>query len=155
MYRARVIRWWKYEMDKLIKVLRNYLSLVNKSGADFFRPDVLNLYHVLANAELDYRMKQKEPLITDEDWTKFKLSLFKQEPKMTREEAVKKVKDCGDIYGKGFINALEAIGLIKFDEPKLILYRVKTTHDVECGPIELDEIKKALSVAGYEIVKKP
>lgn len=97
-------------MDKLIKALRSYLSLVNKSGADFFRPDVLNLYHVLANAELDYRMEQKE------------------EPKMTREEAVKKVVEALQNFGpyrststiEADLITLEALGLIKFDEPAYV-----------------------------------
>lgn len=67
---------------------------------------------------------------------------------MTREEARKRVSEAYNIVGSGkeFVNALEALGLIKFDEPEIIFRCLGNT-------MTLEEIKELLGRSGYGVYK--
>lgn len=85
-----------------------------------------------------------------------------EEPKMTREEARKIVFDkCKILEGREarcLVEALEALGLIKFDEaikPSLneIIYNARVlARDTQKQ--DQSEFIAILNTAGYEIVKK-
>lgn len=109
-----------------------------------------------ANPNAD-NCKLKEQPITDEDWTKLKLSLFKQEPKMTREEAVKKLECRLSTSSREFVSALEALDLIKFDEPKSTMPEaIQMARMVTNGSASnQDDFISVLNKYGYGIVKKP
>lgn len=80
---------------------------------------------------------------------------MKRKSQMTREEAKRRVeKICGLPLGQGnIVDALEALGLIKFEEP------IQKSIDDCLTPCfgsfaGRDAVKKALDDAGYKIVKK-
>lgn len=75
----------------------------------------------------------------------------KEQTKMTREEAIRKIKN---IYGNHFQDAekaiavYEALGLLKFDEPKEELYwTVAGCH------VSLSALHALIAKDGYQIVK--
>lgn len=78
---------------------------------------------------------------------------MKRNEQMTREEAINKLNavsvntDVNNI----FVNRLEALGLIKFDEPK-----PETAEQLlrRCGYNSADRILMILSDNGYDVVKR-
>lgn len=78
---------------------------------------------------------------------------YKQETKMTRQEAIKKIKS---IYGHDYANAekatrvYEALGLIKFEEEK----NIKSVKQILAAYMsDGDNCIAELNDAGYQIVK--
>lgn len=78
-----------------------------------------------------------------------------EEPKMTREEAIKKLECRLSTSSREFISALEALGLIKFDETAKFDRDMLDTID-KCRVMFADhsDFVRELAQCGYEIVKK-
>ncbi len=80
------------------------------------------------------------------------LNLAQEQIKMTREEAVALAKKLGN--GKPWyesdIDLLEALGLIKFDEPKI---SIPVWNGRAYTPIIREDVICALKQAGYKVVK--
>lgn len=76
-----------------------------------------------------------------------------REKKMTRSEAYQKIRGFLDV-GKtnDFLKALEALGLIKFDDEPA---SIKECIEVKTFPylIPIDEAIKAVQSAGYTVIK--
>lgn len=93
----------------------------------------------------------------------FLIELEQKEIKMTREEAVDRLKEImypgkHDMAGKEFVSnlikGLEALGLIKFDEPKLPVSFAITPIGGCCAvDIRIASIEAMLKSLGYKIVK--
>ena len=77
--------------------------------------------------------------------------LGKQEKRMTREEAVKVVKQEG--YGSGIINALEKLGVLNLEEPKSV--RDQAVAKLNNRGWYGEFIVSALEHNGFKIVKDP
>lgn len=78
--------------------------------------------------------------------------VFKQEQnKMTREEAIKIMDSEPSFSGAAWIARFEALGLIKFEEPKVQSVFIKSGPDNFTIP--LFDIASALAERGYKVVK--
>lgn len=90
--------------------------------------------------------------MTDEEFELFKLHVLERH-KMTREEARQKIIQYK--YNPEFLNMLEALGLIKFDElTKPAIYVTLEDIDNDLQRIKLDNIIKVLALMGYNVEKK-
>lgn len=86
-----------------------------------------------------------------------------EQTKMTRDEATKLVaKACGvpvgAMGGGNIVDALEALGLLKFDEPvtvqqEIISIPMSTPMGTHTHEVALQTIIKALNAKGYETIK--
>lgn len=83
---------------------------------------------------------------------------------MTREQAIKTAEMSadhvrGDMTFCDLVSALEALGLLKLDEPvpivpKTYLIPVTTTYDGRTAVVLEDTLIKTLRDAGYEVTKR-
>lgn len=78
-----------------------------------------------------------------------------EEKLMTREEAVKIAKECGNQYAwyEGEILMLERLGLIKFKEEKTTTNKVQLAEKecFGCGVYKVDYLIKVLKEKGYTV----
>lgn len=90
---------------------------------------------------------------SDEKWTEFQLNI--EGKKMTREDAMRILNNAKWADAKRFLNTLEALGLIKFDEPKveLIIDNVKD-YDGDIQKLYLKDMIEALFRYGYKVGKE-
>lgn len=70
---------------------------------------------------------------------------------MTRSEAKEKWNSA-QVHGEHFVDRLEALGLIKFNEEKLNPILIRNIHG-HTEYNEFDMVKAALQSYGYKIVK--
>lgn len=79
-----------------------------------------------------------------------------KEKKMTREEALKVLNDAKWSDAGRFLNTLEALGLIKFDEPPKRKYIFFPNPDAGKDNISVyqDDAIKTLNEYGYDVIKR-
>ena len=77
---------------------------------------------------------------------------YGENKQMTRAEAVEKIKD--HKYNPQFLDMLEALGLIKFEEEKTVDDLETVLRECRGTYHKNDEFIKALEKRGYEIVKR-
>jgi len=111
----------------------------------------LDAVHIKIGLEMDNRS-------TQERYNRLmSVGVEKENKQMTREEAMEKCfatlagekMKAGDIVVRQLINMLEALGLIKFEEEKII---TKTDDAIVVG--KMDNLNHMLGIIGYKIVKK-
>lgn len=74
---------------------------------------------------------------------------------MTREEAFNKIRGYFHIGKQNdFLLAIEALGLIKFDDPEPLKIKITTSNGLSWSTFTIDQIAKALEEYDFEIVPK-
>lgn len=90
---------------------------------------------------------------------------YKDEERMTLEDAIKKLKSTHAFYVKNSdsydndaiekcLVSLEALGLIKFDEPEPLMIKLTMNNGLSWNTFTIDEIAKALEKYDFEIIPK-